>query len=611
MKSSKFQCIAACILAAVLLSLPAPALAYDPCGSIAPDNEVAQLSEEGAQSTSATGKSVRRISGAVRYDTMASIASVGYSKSNVVILASGENFPDALSASALAGAYNAPILLTASNALSAQTARAIDSLTAKRVIVLGGTSAVSDQVVSALKSKGLSVKRVYGSVRQGTAEAVAKNVAAITSPDTAIIASSAAPWDSLSVSSLAYAKKWPVLLTQADGSLSSSTLATLKSISSIKKVIIVGGNNAVSASVTTQLSAYQVERWWGATRYETSLEIASHVILLGLKPTYVALASGENFPDALAGGALMGGKNGLVLLSASIGTPATFTFLEKYVSDISHCYLFGGTAALDTTVESSCRQALGLSDTADGSSVPEDKMVLLFSPHQDDEVLTMGAFAVQVLGQGCSVHAVLCTDGSASWVKRELSNGLTCSFHTGEHAYELTNNQFVQARDTEFQSSCSALGLSSASIANVLGRAQDSKLTVEKAKLIIRYYLAKYPNAVVCATSPSVGPEQNSDHRALGEAALELYEEGAISDLRLFVEPYYLSQFEQNTPGISLDCTEVENEEERASFTLAEAAYRLWHPDASRYAIGYHSVGSYFDSLDANPASWWYSASRV
>lgn len=611
MKSSKLQCISACILAAVLLSLPAPALAYDPCGSIAPDNEVTQLSEEGVQSTSTTGKSVRRLSGAVRYDTMASIASIGFSKSNVVILASGENFPDALSASALAGAYNAPILLTASGSLSAQTARAIDNLSAKRVIVLGGTSAISDQVVAELKSKGLTVKRIYGSVRQGTAEAVAKNVAAITSPDTAIIASSTAPWDSLSVSSLAYAKNWPVLLTQADGSLSSSTLTTLKSISSIKRVVIVGGSNAVSPSVASQLSTYQVERWWGATRYETSLEIASHATSLGLTPTYVALASGENFPDALAGGALMGNKNGLVLLSASTGTQATFTFLEKHSSDVSHCYLLGGIAALDTLVESSCRHALGLSDTEDGSSVPKDKTVLLLSPHQDDEVLTMGAFAVQALGQGCSVQAVLCTDGSASWVKRELANGLTCSFHTGEHAYKLTDNQFVQARDTEFQSSCSALELSSASIANVLGRAQDSKLTVEKAKLIIRYYLAKYPNAIVCATSPSVGPEQNSDHRVLGEAALELYEEGAISDLRLFVEPYYLSQFEQNNPGISLDCTEVENEEERASFTLAEAVYRLWNPDASRYAIGYHSVGSYFDSLDANPASWWYSASRA
>ena len=300
------------------------------------------------------------------------------------------------------------------------------------------------------------------------------------------------------------------------------------------------------------------------------------------------------------------------MLSSPSGTAGTFSFLKTHAKEISRCYLLGGTAALSGSVESSCRDALGLSETTDGSSIPEGKTVLLFSPHQDDEALSMGAFAVQALDHGCSVRAVLCTDGSASFVKRELSDGLTCGFHTGEHAYELSDSQFIGARDSEFQDSCKALGLTSFDVANVQGRAADSKLTVQKAKDIIRYYLAKYPGAVVCTTSPSVGSEQNSDHRVLGEAALELYREDIIDDLRLFVEPYYLNEFEQGSHSINLDETSLESDAERASLTLAAASYRVWNPDASRFAVGYHSVGSYFDAMSSNGAvSWWYSASSA
>ena len=597
-------------LMVTVLAPPSTAMAFDPCGSVSPSDEPVLLSV--GASAAGTGKTVRRLSGAVRYDTMAAIATTGFSTADTVILASGENFPDALSASALAGAYGAPILLTARDALSAQAAQTINELKAKKVVVLGGTAAVSEAVVNSLKAKGLSVRRLYGNTRQNTAEAIAKEVTSVKTPDTVVVANSAAPWDSLSISPLAYAKSWPVLLTQGDGKLSSSSLTVLKSMKSVKKVVIVGGTNAVSSAVSSQLSDYTVERWWGATRYETSLDVASHAISLGLSASNVLVASGENYPDALAGGAFAGSKSGLVLLSSPSGTAGTFSFLKTHAKEISRCYLLGGTAALSGSVESSCRDALGLSETTDGSSIPEGKTVLLFSPHQDDEALSMGAFAVQALDHGCSVRAVLCTDGSASFVKRELGDGLTCGFHTGEHAYELSDSQFIGARDSEFQDSCKALGLTSFEVANVQGRAADSKLTVQKAKDIIRYYLAKYPGAVVCTTSPSVGSEQNSDHRVLGEAALELYREGIIDDLRLFVEPYYLNEFERGSPSINLDETSLESDAERASLTLAAASYRVWNPDASRFAVGYHSVGSYFDAMSSNgAASWWYSASSA
>ena len=57
---------------------------------------------------------VQRVAGDTRYDTMSELISNvgGWSASDKVILASGANYPDALSASALAGVYDAPIILT-------------------------------------------------------------------------------------------------------------------------------------------------------------------------------------------------------------------------------------------------------------------------------------------------------------------------------------------------------------------------------------------------------------------------------------------------------------------------------------------------------------------
>lgn len=54
-----------------------------------------------------------RLAGDTRYQTMGRIVSTAFPRhSDTVVVASGDNFPDALSASSLAGGLNAPIILT-------------------------------------------------------------------------------------------------------------------------------------------------------------------------------------------------------------------------------------------------------------------------------------------------------------------------------------------------------------------------------------------------------------------------------------------------------------------------------------------------------------------
>src|SRR4051812_7207061 len=66
-----------------------------------------------ASSADATGGfAMTRIAGSSRYATAAQIAVDSFGKANGIILATGETFPDALSASFLAGYVNSPILLS-------------------------------------------------------------------------------------------------------------------------------------------------------------------------------------------------------------------------------------------------------------------------------------------------------------------------------------------------------------------------------------------------------------------------------------------------------------------------------------------------------------------
>ena len=89
---------------------------------------------------------VVRLDGADRYATAAAIAAATFDDADDVLLASGENYPDALAASALAGVVDAPLLLTRTARLPAATADAIEALAPDTVHLLGGSAAVSDDV---------------------------------------------------------------------------------------------------------------------------------------------------------------------------------------------------------------------------------------------------------------------------------------------------------------------------------------------------------------------------------------------------------------------------------------------------------------------------------
>ncbi|MGO0882142.1 PIG-L family deacetylase [Clostridioides difficile] len=219
---------------------------------------------------------------------------------------------------------------------------------------------------------------------------------------------------------------------------------------------------------------------------------------------------------------------------------------------------------------------------------------LFFTPHQDDETLSMGSAIIEHV-ENTDTHVILCTDGSKSIIRKVLDDGGSCSYHIKDvHKYSLPESTFSKERDEEFKDSCEAMGVKESNIHIEDNRAHDGELNKEKAREIILKYLKEYPDAKVKTVTPFKASGIHEDHRALGEAALELYKEGKIKDLRFYVEPYDYNDFKKVNPNVEVWEVLPSQEEKLLS---AMNAYKKWNPESGHYAIGYHSVKSHFDEL--------------
>ena len=235
------------------------------------------------------------------------------------------------------------------------------------------------------------------------------------------------------------------------------------------------------------------------------------------------------------------------------------------------------------------------------------KKIIYFAPHQDDELLTMGIDICCNVQQGHEVHVVLCTDGSKSNMRKVIANGKSCSKHHGLHQYELTVEEFIQARDREFMGSCLALGVRPENIHIAKNRDIDGSLNQENAEQIIRHYMAQLgKRALVCTMSYNSGPVQHRDHKTLGQAVHNLLSQGVIDTAKFFVEPYHHHQMEDTSHLTTTPALPPVTEH----LQQAIASYSLWKPEDGRYAVGYHSVTTEFNDFLKNPRTYWFQESR-
>lgn len=279
---------------------------------------------------------VDRLSGKNRYETAVEVSQKGWDKADTVLIARGDDFADALAASPLAYKYDAPILLTETKKLTAATKEEIKRLGASRVIILGGTGAVSDTVQKEL-SKDLKVwvKRISGQNRFETASQVASELGG--NSDTAIITYGFNYPDAIAIAPYAAKNGIPILLTQKD----SIPAATSAALANKANTIIAGGTGVVSAEVEKNLK--NPTRISGKNRFETSLKIATELDEVKDK---VFVSTGYGFADALTGSVLAAKNDAPVLLVQQDALPAGTEELVdgKYVS------VLGGKNAVSENV---------------------------------------------------------------------------------------------------------------------------------------------------------------------------------------------------------------------------------------------------------------------
>lgn len=308
-----------------------------------------------------------RAAGETRFATMAALLpKAPWKAGRTVVLASGSNYPDALAAASLAGAYDAPIVLTEPNSLSVDAADMIEQLSPNVIYVVGGEAAVSKSAVDTAAyyaADGCKVFRIAGDTRLETSLAIAKRVRQkSTASDTLIVATGFNYADALSVSPFAFAYKSPIFLCGSNG-LSADAISYISG-AGFKRAILVGGTAAVPDRVKQQLtragiSSGSITRLAGATRYETSAKIMSYAVNAGMNVSTVYLATGKNFPDALAAGPVAG-KLRAPLLLVDPGIEYAHTVLANYCGSVNVATVVGGTSAVSAIDALSLARTLGL-----------------------------------------------------------------------------------------------------------------------------------------------------------------------------------------------------------------------------------------------------------
>ncbi len=325
------------------------------------------------------GFAFERLQGQDRYITAAEIARDSFTSSARVVLASGEerNFPDALTGNYLAGFADAPILLTETQRLPSATLQALRDLRTTRVTIIGGINAVSENVARSLRDAGFTVDRIEGIDRYETAARVGGTiptsyVGSVDGRRTAILGNGQNFPDILAASPASFEAALPITITRPE-SLPAETESELRELE-IQQVIIVGGPAAVSTAVENRVRQIvgNVRRIAGTGRYETARDFANFELAeLGFANTHVNLARGDRFPDALAGGPHAGRDNAPIILTPPTTLAAAAEqFLEANDCTLRDGHIFGGTAAVSTSVENRAEEVAGTCEGGQPSPSP-------------------------------------------------------------------------------------------------------------------------------------------------------------------------------------------------------------------------------------------------
>ncbi|WP_291044919.1 cell wall-binding repeat-containing protein [Herbiconiux sp.] len=296
-----------------------------------------------------------RIHGVDRYDQAVQASRAGFDRADIVYLASGQAFADALGAGAVAGTHRSPLLLTPRDALPPLVIAEIARLQPTIVVVVGGTASVSDDVLAQLSRSitGATFLRIDGADRYEVSRALVTDpVVGVPAADVVLLAAGAGFADAVAAAPAAVRANGAMLLVNGAGSgLPPPTHAAIRAFDPAA-VTLLGGTTTMSAGIESELRmlGHGVSRVSGADRYEVAVALNSTAHPAPPGGT-VYLASGTAFPDALSGGPLAGSRGAAIYLVRPTCVPwAVLADLHRLAP--REIVLLGGPATLSPSVQS-------------------------------------------------------------------------------------------------------------------------------------------------------------------------------------------------------------------------------------------------------------------
>ncbi len=295
---------------------------------------------------------VERQYGNDRYETAAAASEDAFNPGvPVAYVATGANYPDALAAGAAAGHQGGPVLLVERNRLPALAITELERLDPHRIVVVGSSAVVSDYVLGLLSRfhVGGGVERIAGPDRYETATRISFD--AFASGVATVYVASGLDWpDALAAVPQAARTGSPLLLTRPDR-IPPVVRQELQRLAP-QRIIVLGGPSAVSEAVAAELGTYATAgspiRLAGTDRYGTALAIARFHHESGASIAYVA--TGLNYPDALAAGPVAARRGGPTILvrQNEIPTPSR-TALDELGLD--RIIVLGGPSVVSMGVQ--------------------------------------------------------------------------------------------------------------------------------------------------------------------------------------------------------------------------------------------------------------------
>ena len=278
--------------------------------------------------SSANVENVTRIAGEDRIATSIEISKEMFNESDNVVLASGFNFADALSAGQLAAALNAPLILS-KDQLDSRTSDEIAKLKPKNMYIVGGENALSSNIEESVKSvvNDINIERLKGNDRYETSVKVMEKTKEFVDAEYLLIASGKNFPDALSATSFMADHK--ALMVLSDGN--SYPKSNLKEIA-------IGGVNQLP------LNGFTGERIAGNDRYQTALAIAKRSFESNEN---AILANSKVFADSLSAVSVAKNYKAPIILTDNENlTQSTKSYLEN----MNSVTIIGGEKSVSSNI---------------------------------------------------------------------------------------------------------------------------------------------------------------------------------------------------------------------------------------------------------------------